>query len=276
MARSSLGTSVLLALGLPSFLCVFAQAKPIEATGTLVPSSCLWVYPPIEGVVRAWHCKSGESVRKGQKIVTVASAEVQLRLDQLKAEIRISQDKMASLVKALEGALGPEKQRLVIDRTTEQAVAEAKSRELAHWNGLYNEGAIISPLDGTLFISDPEPKTLVGKMVTKAEPIFKVARLSEGWRANVWFAERDVGRLLRFLQVQEGKQAAVELLVAAFPDQTFKGTLHLEDMATEMAVHESKTVLYGRVRIQEKHWKDLQILPIGATIRVKVAVPERP
>src|SRR5262245_18401160 len=93
MARllQTTGFLMILALGLSSSPVAPAKspkAKSIEAAGTLVPSDSRLVYPIIEGVVKAWHCKSGVEVRKGQKIATVASADVERRLGQFKSEIQ--------------------------------------------------------------------------------------------------------------------------------------------------------------------------------------------
>src|SRR5262249_23033806 len=137
----------------------------------------------------------------------------------------------------------------------------------------YKDGAVVAPIDGTLILADAEK--MIGTAVTPAEPLFRVARLREDWHASVWVAEKDVGRLIAlFLRGKPDHRADVELLVAAFPGETFKGTLHRDDLAAQMTQRGKKSVLYVRVRIDEDSLKKIRVLPADANVRVRIAVPE--
>jgi hypothetical protein len=265
------GFLLILALGLSSSPAASAEspkAKSIEAAGTLQQSYSTWVYSPIEGVVKAWHCKSGMEVHKGQKIATVASADMERRLAQLKSEIQATKDQIAVLEK-----MAKDNPKLRVELVQGQAKLKAMAKKLHVLNRIYNGGDIASPVDGTVIIAGP--KKLLGRSVRPFDPIFRVVRLKGEWHARVWFAERDVGLLLQFLRANKDKRAAVSLVAVAFPGKTFKGTLRLGDMAEQLTVREKKSVLYARVRIDEKSLKVLRILPIGANVRVKILVAEK-
>jgi multidrug efflux pump subunit AcrA (membrane-fusion protein) len=270
MARllHAIGFLMILALGPASSPVASAEsrkAKSIEAAGTLEPSYSSLVYPCIDGVLKAWHCKSGEQVRKGQKIATVTSADMERRLGQLRSEIQASKDKIAGLEKMTKN-----NQKVRVELVKEQARLKLKAKQLHDLNRTYQGGDIASPNDGTVIIANP--KKLLGRSVMPSEPICRVVRLKGEWHARVWFAERDVGLLLQFLRAAKDKRAAVELVAAAFPGKTFKGTLCLRDVAEEMTLREKKSVLYARIRIDKESLKVLRILPVGANVRIKISV----
>src|SRR5262249_41640962 len=165
------------------------EVTRIEAAGALVPSNSTWVYPPLDGTVQAWHCKSGMEVRKGQKIVTVSSPDAEQKLAELHAEIH----KGSIMVEVLKQT--PQTDRDAVIKLVEvQAMLDNKRKELAVLHKMYQGGDIEAPIDGTVIIADPHE--WLGKAVTPRDPIFRVARVNEAWHADLWFAEGDVGLLL--------------------------------------------------------------------------------
>jgi multidrug efflux pump subunit AcrA (membrane-fusion protein) len=274
----AIGGLLVLAVALP--LHPSASAQPpkenqVEATGTLVPSDLHPVYAPFPGIVRALHCRAGEEVRKGQKLATLASPELEGEIARATAEVEVSKAQIELFKRALtEGrTTGEEKRRMGFELEVARVKAESGGKQLEELRRKYNGGDLLSPVDGTVISSNPEQ--LIGKKV-EHEPVVVVARLDGDWHADVWFAERDVGRLLQFLGAAKEKRAAVELVVAAFPGKTFPGTLRRDELAREMTRREKDSVLHAHVRLDADSLKVLRILPVGANVRVTVSVPGAP
>lgn len=251
----------------PEVIAVQARkARFVEATGKLEPSQSVWVYPAVHGTLSKWHCTNGAEIRKGQKIATVTSFDMEQQLDKLRAEMEICKAKIAVLSK--EPKMGPA-----------EVLAEERvrlDRHIKTFNALdqrYAGGVLTSPLDGTVIIA--EPNAMIGKGVTDADPICRVVRRNAEWQASVWFAERDVGRLLDYLRTKKDG-AEVELVVPAVPDKKLKGTLRLRDVADQMIVRENRSMLFGKILIHDESLHAVRTLPIDTKVHIKISISPGP
>jgi len=251
-------------------------ASAIEAGGTLAPSNVQPVFST-GGRVREWHCKSGEQVRKGQKIVTVTSETVEVELARAQAWLTERTALIDALAKSMDKAksLGDDnaRARFEVELVRAGVQRQQAAEQLEALNRRKSEGTVLSPLDGTVIVSAPDE--LIGRLVSPSEPICRVADPRGAWHADVWFAEHGVGILLRSLDQAKDGGIAVEVVADAFPDRVFRGTLNRDDVARELTRRDDGAVLAARVRLDEDSERALRMLPMGSKVRVKVSVPEQ-
>jgi len=195
-------------------------AITIEAVGTLEPTDFQEVCSPYGGIVEAWPCKSGEKVSKGQRIATLWSGEMESRLADLAREIQMRQKIINFLRSRLPDPLEPDKAKFEAELASEQAKLATNYKDLDHWKAIYKGGMIASPIDGIVLLED-----CLDRQMMPTDPIARVARPEGQWHASVWFGQREVPRLIRFLLEEHDGCAAVEIAVPAYPDKTLSGTL---------------------------------------------------
>ncbi len=169
------------------------------------------VTPKIDGFVeRLYVSTTGESVRRGQPLLTLYSPELVAAQEELLTALRL-RDRLANESSAA--------------RESAERVVEASRRRLAWWDigdteieRLVATGEVtktltlFSPAAGVVL----EKNVVEGQQVRAGEPLYRIADLGEVWVEGDVF-EKDI----RF--VSEGSVAHIE--VAAYPGRHFMGSV---------------------------------------------------
>ena len=143
----------------------------VSTTATIKPQNRLEIKSPVNGRIDQILVKEGDFVRKGQILVLVSSTERAALLD---------------------------------------AATQKGKGEIDYWNKVYNQTALISPIDGQVIVSSLNP----GQTITTADP---VVVLSDRLIVKADVDETDIGN------VKLGQKAEISL--DAYPDITVPGVV---------------------------------------------------
>jgi macrolide-specific efflux system membrane fusion protein len=143
----------------------------VSTTATVKPQNRLEIKSPVNGRIDEILVKEGESVRKGQVLVLVSSTERAALLD---------------------------------------AATQKGKGEIDYWKKVYNQTALISPIDGQVIVSSLNP----GQTITTSDP---VVVLSDRFIVKADVDETDIGN------VKLGQKAEISL--DAYPDISVTGVV---------------------------------------------------
>ena len=180
----------------------------------------------IGGRVLAVFAKPGEAVRRGQRLATITSLEletIQLELLTARAERTLTEQTFARLGKLAAAQIAAGRELGDARAAAEQsraavAIAQSKLRSLGVGadaitrlleeddSPILRTIEVVSPVDGTIVHGD----VTVGAVVTADEHLFEIIDGTDVW-ARIDVLERDIDR------VHVGQQ--VELTLAAYPDE---------------------------------------------------------
>lgn len=202
---------------------------PISATvtsmGVIEPSNRLKIQSSVGGRIEKVLVEEGQLVRKGDVIALLSSTERAALLD-------------AARVKG-----------------------EAES---AYWKKVYNETAIVAPLDGQIIVRSIEP----GQTVTSNDSLFV---LSDKLIVKVFVDETDIGK------IKVGQRAMIAL--DAYPDIRVRGvvdrihfeselqnnvTIYIVDIVPENIPSEFRSGMSTEVTVSIKNKKRALLLPSDA------------
>ena len=228
----------------------------------------------IGGRVSAVFAKPGESVRRGQRLATIASLEletIQLELLTARAERTLAEQTFARL-----GRLAAAEQaRAAV------AVAQAKLRSLGVGaeaiasllekddSPILRSIDVVSPVDGTIVHGD----VAVGAVVTADEHLFEII---DG--TDVWVRIDVLGRDLNRVRIGQ----TVELTLAAYPNEPLTATIESKGLMLDGASSLGSVWaqianppgvkprfvpgMNGQARIVNKGVRQMVVVPAGAVV----------
>ena len=131
----------------------------------------------------------------------------------------------------------------------------------------------IQPLEPTE--DDDLTDKLLEATVKPDQPLMRVANVKGPWEAVVQIPEANVGRIKEALAKNEGRPLSVDILLVSH-SKTYKGLLYGGDLGGETTIDaEHKPVLFARVQIVDITRAELDHMPVGAEVRVKVRCGKR-
>lgn len=225
------------------------------------PDKIIYYAPLVSGTVEQVTFSLGDAVRKGDKMLSIRSAELSaLRAERIGAEteLRVATRETQSMRAMFADNLLSEKELLESEARMQQAQAalERIGTDLTHYSFDPDHGnfAVTAPLSGFIVDKKVAPGTPVSADGT---PIFTIADLSSVWiTANVY--ARDLSR------VKEGQEVEIEVL--AYPDEKFKGTIS----RLSQTFDPEEKVLKARILLENK---GLKLKPdMAVTVRVSQPV----
>ncbi len=210
----------------------------LQVTGevSLNENNAVHIGPRVSGIINTVPIDIGARVKAGETLLTLESVELGRALadyDRNRSLSELSEKTFLRETKLQEQKVGSEQDRIEAQMTFEQHRTDLKaSEQMLHVFGLTEKdiaamretlpdaGAglltVRAPIAGTII----EKHAVVGEMVEAGKDLMLLADLSSVWVwANV--NSRDLAALLAI----EKNDAAVEIVVAAFPDRKFTGRL---------------------------------------------------
>lgn len=186
---------------------------------------------PVAGRVTRVVAGLGERVKAGQALAYIYSgemAEAQAALAQARSEFALAQAGMERADKLFADQIIPQKEHLRARADLEKARAALRGAtgRLGAYGARARDGegvfAVTSPLAGTVI----DRKAAVGELAEPDKALFEVADLSSVW-ITINLYEKDLAR------VKTG--SAVDISVAAYPNEQFKGKVDYIGSAVDSA-----------------------------------------
>ncbi len=193
--------------------------------------------PRIEGTVRRVHATLGERVRRGQALVELESVQIgEAESDYLSAQasLRLARASAERQEQLRKEQISSEKEWLAARQELEAAQIRARASEeklarlgVARGDVERLAGAGRSAGDGGLVVRAPadgivlEMHAVPGELVKPEASVITIGDVSSVW---VW-ADLHEDQLGRVLDAQRAGRLRADVLVKAFPDATFPGTV---------------------------------------------------
>jgi cobalt-zinc-cadmium efflux system membrane fusion protein len=258
-----------------------STASALEIPGRVEadPAHLVHIYAPLSGRLMNFALTPGQEVRKGQPIALLQSGDVaQARADFDKARIEVLRADHAldrgKLMVAHEVMSQADFQELVAVDAAAHAEQE-RARQRVHELGFSENGTtdtteITSPISGTVL----DVNTASGEMqrsLETANGIATVANLDTVWVTGDLF-ERDFGTVHPHM--------SVDILFAAYPGETFRGTIanigdsldpstHAVKVRVVLANpgHRLKPAMFATIRIAQPSQLHI-VVPLSAVLHI--------
>ena len=205
-------------------------ADQVHSIGTMLAIQGVDVAPEVGGVVVNYFFDSGQDVEKGAKLVELDTSveQAELKVDQAVLEVaNLEYDRQSKLVG--KGAISQSTLDTTISKRDAAAAAVQKNlAHIAHKN-------ITAPFAGRLGLRRVER----GQYVSIGQALVWLQALDPIW-IDFPVSENELGRLK--------PKAAIELTVAAFPGEVFKGEIEAFDARVNQDTRQLMVRVGSRIR----------------------------
>jgi cobalt-zinc-cadmium efflux system membrane fusion protein len=257
------------------------SASALEIPGRVEadPAHLVHIYTPLSGRLMNLTLTAGQEVRKGQAIAQLQSGDVaqaradfdKARIEVLRADRALDRGKLMVAHEVMSQADFQELTAVSAAAHAEQERARQRVHELGFSeNGTTDTTEITSPISGTVL----DVNTASGEMQRSLETtngIATVANLDTIWVTGDLF-ERDLGTVHPHM--------SVDILFAAYPDETFHGTIanigdsldpstHAVKVRVVLANpgHRLKPAMFATIRIAQPTQPRI-VVPLSAILHV--------
>ncbi len=272
LAWAGLGFSAVLAAA--AVLALVHIPLRLEARGELLPRDRQTVYSPLNGKVVEVKVRQGEPVGKGQELVLMEDADLQLQIEQLGLKAGSAEERLAALRQQLGRATANEERntltREIIDQEYEMRKAAAERDVLLQGSRSPRKAPVVAPLTGKVLTFDPSDQ-LLGKTAKPGDPLLRVARVQGPWEVELYLPEGRVGEIREGLGRSPDGALEVAFLLESQPHRTYRGRLTRDGLGGEATVRETAVVLPARVEITDRDLlTQLEAMPVGVEVRARV------
>ena len=229
---------------------VGAVIDEVTAVGSLLAEESVIIRPEIDGRIVSLNFREGQSVKRGQRLVTIDSSEWTAQLAAVKAELRTEQQRHKRARELYEQKFITKEaldvQAGAVDRL-EARVTEAQVR--------VDKTIIRAPFSGVVGLREVSP----GAYVKAGDDIVILENL-DSIKVDFRIPEVHLGKIDR--------EQLVALRLDAFPDERFEGRVY----AIQPAVDEQTRTVLMRARVSNKGFR----LKPGMFVRVALIMSTRP
>ncbi len=229
---------------------VGAVVDEVTAVGSLLADESVIIRPEIDGRIVGLHFREGESVKRGQRLVTLDSSEYAAQLAAVRAELRTEQQRHERAKELYQQKFITKEaldvQAGAVDRL-EARVKEAQVR--------VDKTVIRAPFAGVVGLREVSP----GAYVKAGEDIVILENL-DSIKVDFRIPEVHLGKVRR--------EQPVTLRLDAFPGEQFQGRVY----AVQPAVDEQTRTALMRARVANKGFR----LKPGMFVRVALTMSTRP
>ena len=229
---------------------VGAVIDEVTAVGSLLAEESVIIRPEIDGRIVSLNFREGQSVKRGQRLLTIDSSEWQAQLAAVKAELRTEQQRHKRARELYEQKFITKEaldvQAGAVDRL-EARVTEAQVR--------VDKTIIRAPFSGVVGLREVSP----GAYVKAGDDIVILENL-DSIKVDFRIPEVHLGKIDR--------DQLVALRLDAFPGEEFEGRVY----AIQPAVDEATRTVLMRARVSNKGFR----LKPGMFVRVALTMSTRP
>ncbi|UCH48083.1 MAG: efflux RND transporter periplasmic adaptor subunit [Betaproteobacteria bacterium] len=229
---------------------VGAVIDEVTAVGSLLAEESVIIRPEIDGRIVSLNFREGQSVKRGQRLLTLDSSEWKAQLAAVKAELRTEQQRHQRARELYEQKFITKEaldiQAGAVDRL-EARVTEAQVR--------VDKTIVRAPFSGVVGLREVSP----GAYVKAGDDIVILENLSS-IKVDFRIPEVHLGKISR--------EQPVALRLDAFPGEEFQGRVY----AIQPAVDEETRTVLMRARVSNKGFR----LKPGMFVRVAMTMSTRP
>lgn len=183
----------------------------ISLVGNLEADESIEIKNQISGVIEEIGFEEGQAVKKGQMLFMIDAAKLKASLLQIQSNLGLAQttyDRLSTLIKA----------NAISQQEYDQAQSELSSRkaEIELINAQIKEAVITASFDGVM----GDRKVSLGQFVNQGTTLTSLIQQNP-MKAEFRIPERFLG------QLKDGQ--GIEVRVAAYPDESFKGEVYFID-----------------------------------------------
>lgn len=221
-------------------LLVAAAGVPVRhyviATGTAEPASRRQVFATVDGIVKTIHVVDGESVRAGQPLFQIESAELESQAEALVGQIQTASQRLASVrALRLSSTSDPaQSSRLALEERQLESDLANHAAQLEIVRAQQAELTVTSPIDGKV-VGWQLTRRLANRPVSRGNLLVSIVNYSGPWSLRLSIPDRDSGPVLE--AAQGDPKLPVRFAVATEPEASYQATL--ESIATAARLNES-------------------------------------
>ncbi|MEZ6096259.1 MAG: GAF domain-containing protein [Pirellulaceae bacterium] len=237
-------TAIALAIGL---LIFYPAQMRLKIDGVLQPEIRKNLFSPMEARVVTVHFDHGETVKKGELLLTLKSEVLEEKRIELMGQIETLQEQVSSLDQQILGKRDvKDDDRMLMAANREQLAIQKEGLEksLVLIDRQMELLKIYSPINGTVITWEAR-KRLEDLPVSSNQPLLSVADLNGPWQVDLMIPQSKVG-YVKQAQVDSSKPLDADFLLATNPTERHRGQL-LD--VSERAENNSQGMTEYRARI---------------------------
>jgi membrane fusion protein (multidrug efflux system) len=221
----------------------------VNAVGTLFANESVMIRPEREGRITAIHFTEGQTVRKGEKLVSLDTAEIEAQLAAVNSELTLNRSR-------LKRATDLNEKKFISGQALDdarEALNQSAARH-AEIKARLDKSSVSAPFEGVAGLRQVSPGAYVkaGQDVARLEGIGTL-------KLDFRLPEVYMGR------IRERQEVLIRM--DAFPDQTFRGDIY----AIEPSVDEQTRTVMLRARVPNPGSR----LKAGMFVRVALVLETR-
>lgn len=260
-------------------LCILTFVKKdfyLKAKGSLEPSDKQDVFVAVDGRVTKVHVEDQAEVKAGDLLVTLASTDLEVALQDVLGRLLEAQEKLVSAQQrqSRSGSTNlPEEDRIRLGGEIKGYIVQIASLELQHQLLLTKRELlnITAPISGQVMLSWDTEESLVNRTVTPGQVLMTIANPSGGWELELYMKETRAGKV-DIARHDDKEKLPVKYVLASNPGAELSGTVEGVENITQMHDEEGHTVRI-RVGIDQTDINDPRP---GTTVRGKVLCGRAP
>lgn len=217
-----LKTIGILAALILTFLVLWKSELKVTCPVEIWPEQTYTITAEVEGILRGISVKEGDVVKPGQLLAMLYNEEIDSRHNEVQVQLRTRQGNARQLFTA----------NRINQYQIERNQINKLEAELSLLRNLIQKTHMVSPISGTILT--PRLNEKIGEYLEKGDSFCEVANL-EKLRAEIQFPGNDI----EFAE----KNQKIKLLVSAFPENTFWGTVEKVSSRADMNNEEKRSFL---------------------------------
>jgi len=183
-----------------AFMCIYPVTFSIPADGKLVPVVQRRVFAPADATVVDIAVKNGQSIKAGERLMTLRSTAIDLREEELRGHLLTAQTQLATLAFSRSGTRrDDDNSSASLNVSTNEETLKSQVRgyvkQLTLVESQQKELVILSPLGGRVERWLLE-QTLSDRPVGQGQYLLDIYAPDSGWVAEVDVADKDIGYVL--------------------------------------------------------------------------------
>lgn len=232
------GALGLIAAGLITAAAIIQVDHHVIATGKIEPTSRREVFASADGVVKQLHVIDGQSVNKGDPLLTLENADLESQAESLAGEIQTATGRLAAMsaVRLSEGGIDQSS-----TRSSSSRLAMEERQLKSELTNLRQQQTIIRSQMKTLSVNAPISGKVVGwqmerrlldRPVGRGNVLISIVDDSGPWSLKLNIPDDDAGPVIRSRKTSDVTE--IEFAVATLPSSTFRAELQSISTAARM------------------------------------------
>ena len=235
--------------------------------GHLMPVTHRHVFANIDGVIEDVLVEHGDSVDKGDSLLKIQNLELDQQIQSTIGKI----DELEEIIAAARSAMSDRNTRSDQQQQQENVSAlkaqlKSVKRELELFQQKSKRLTVNSPIAGQV-VTYGVRDMLRDRPVERVESLLEVADLDGQWILELHLSDRKIGHVLQAFNDNDCQPLAVEFILAADPERTYRGLLSEVGHTTEM-MPEMGQVMRLKVPIEDPDF-DLKQIRSGVSAYVQ-------